>query len=64
MDTVNTSSMKQIREFIHSFNLQTTLLEAFGGGMPRSAQELLPELKRFGYKVGGCAMFSSYQAFL
>lgn len=60
MDTVNTSSVKQIREFIHSFNPQTMLLETFGGGMSRSAQEVLLELKRFGCKVGECAMVSVF----
>ena len=49
VDTVNTSSMKRIGEFLHSFNLQTAFSEAFGGGMPKSGQELLPESKRFGY---------------
>lgn len=50
--------MKRIREFLHSFNPQTTLLEMFGRGSPRSAAELLPKSKGFGYEVGGCATLS------
>lgn len=59
-DTVNISSMKRIREFLHSFNPQTTLWKAFGRGTPRSAQELLLKSKGFGYEVGGCATISVF----